>query len=218
MATVAITPDQDKITAEIFIAAPPERVFPAITDPQQMPKWWGQQGMYRITEWTGDLRPGGKWTSLGVGADGVSFRVEGEYLEVDPPRLLTYTWIASWSGARQTTVRWELAPHAVHGLQHSGPQKVGTGTMVKLRHEGFAAAPKEALNHAQGWTICIAAAGNGSVQKNKNYQLQITKLQITNSPIPNYSIIHFPRLALYLPRICRPSPKRLSTSKLSAAR
>src|SRR5437660_491329 len=107
MATVAITPDQDKITAEIFIAAPPERVFPAITDPQQMPKWWGQQGMYRITEWTGDLRPGGKWTSLGVGADGVSFRVEGEYLEVDPPRLLTYTWIASWSGARQTTVRWD---------------------------------------------------------------------------------------------------------------
>ena len=156
MATVAITPDQDKITAEIFIAAPPERVFPAITDPQQMPKWWGQQGMYRITEWTGDLRPGGKWTSLGVGADGVSFRVEGEYLEVDPPRLLTYTWIASWSSALQTTVRWELAPHAVHGLQHSGPQKVGTGTMVKLRHEGFASAPKEALNHAQGWTRVLA--------------------------------------------------------------
>jgi uncharacterized protein YndB with AHSA1/START domain len=35
MATVAITPDQDKITAKIFIAAPPERVFQAITDPQE---------------------------------------------------------------------------------------------------------------------------------------------------------------------------------------
>jgi len=110
MATVAITPDQDKITAEIFIAAPPERVFPAITDPQQMPKWWGQQGMYRITEWTGDLRPGGKWTSLGVGADGVSFRVEGEYLEVDPPRLLTYTWIASWSGSANHCALGARAP------------------------------------------------------------------------------------------------------------
>lgn len=95
MATVAITPDQDVVTAEIFIAAPPARVFEAITDPCQMPKWWGQQGVYKITEWKGDLRPGGKWSSVGVSVDGSSFRVEGEYLEVDPPRLLVHTWIAS---------------------------------------------------------------------------------------------------------------------------
>ena len=35
MATVAITPDQDTVEAEIFIAAPPERVFQAWIDPQQ---------------------------------------------------------------------------------------------------------------------------------------------------------------------------------------
>ena len=29
MATVGITPDQDAVTADIFIAAPPERVFQA---------------------------------------------------------------------------------------------------------------------------------------------------------------------------------------------
>ena len=89
MVTAAITPDQDVVTAEIFIAAPPERVFQAITDPSQMPKWWGQQGMYRVTECTGDLRPGGKWSSTGVGADGTPFRVDGEYLEIAPPRLLS---------------------------------------------------------------------------------------------------------------------------------
>ncbi len=33
MATVAITPDQDTVFGEIFIAAPPARVFEAITDP-----------------------------------------------------------------------------------------------------------------------------------------------------------------------------------------
>jgi uncharacterized protein YndB with AHSA1/START domain len=38
MATVAVTPDQDAVVAEIFIAAPPERVFQAITDPDQMPR------------------------------------------------------------------------------------------------------------------------------------------------------------------------------------
>jgi len=37
MANVAITPDQDVVTAEIFIAAPPARVLQAITDPNQMP-------------------------------------------------------------------------------------------------------------------------------------------------------------------------------------
>ena len=39
MATAAITSDQDVVTAEIFIAAPPERVFQAITDPNQTLKW-----------------------------------------------------------------------------------------------------------------------------------------------------------------------------------
>ena len=70
MATVAITPDQDTITGEIFIAAPPARVFQAITDPNQMPRWWGAQGLYRINDWKADVRVGGKWSSEGVGVDG----------------------------------------------------------------------------------------------------------------------------------------------------
>jgi uncharacterized protein YndB with AHSA1/START domain len=88
MTTVAITPDQNTVLGEIFIAAPPARVFQAITDPRQMPKWWGQQDLYRITEWKADLRRGGKWSSVGMGADGRSFRIDGQYLEIDPPRLL----------------------------------------------------------------------------------------------------------------------------------
>lgn len=151
MATVALTPEQDALTAEIFIAAPPERVFQAITDPAQTPKWWGQQGMYRVTEWKGDLRPGGKWSSVGVGADGSSFSTEGEYLEVDPPRLLVHTWKTSFSGALVTTVRWELEPRPVHNLQARGPQKAGTGTLLRLRHDGFAGAPKVAQDHGEGW-------------------------------------------------------------------
>jgi len=156
MATVAITPDQDVVTAEIFIAAPPARVFEAITDPYQMPKWWGQAGVYKITEWKGDLRPGGKWSSVGVSVEGSSFRVDGEYLEVDPPRLLVHTWIASWSGPLKTVVRWELEPQSVHDLHPGGPKKAGTGTLVKIRHEGFAGAPENAAGHAKGWERVLA--------------------------------------------------------------
>jgi uncharacterized protein YndB with AHSA1/START domain len=152
MATIAITPDQDVIAAEIFIAAPPERVFQAISDPNQWPQWWGQSGVYRITETSADLRPGGKWSSVGVGADGVSFRVDGEYLEVDPPRRLVCTWVPSYAGGLNTVLGWELQPREVHGLQHRGPQKVGTGTLVKLHHSGFAGHPEAAKGHSQGWT------------------------------------------------------------------
>ncbi len=151
MATVAITPDQDSVVGEIFIAAPPARVFQAITDPTQAPLWWGQKDLYRITEWTADLRPGGKWTSVGVGSDGKPFRVEGEYLEIDPPRLLVHTWLPSWAHPVKTVVRWELEPHSVHGLHPNGPRKAGTGTLVRIRQEGFAGNLAVATGHSEGW-------------------------------------------------------------------
>jgi uncharacterized protein YndB with AHSA1/START domain len=156
MATIALTPDQDAVIGEVFVAAPPARVFQALTDPEQVPRWWGQQGMYRITEWKGDVRPGGKWSSVGIGADGNSFRVEGEYLEVDPPRVLSHTWIKSWAGVKNTVVRWELEPIDVQGLHPNGPKRAGTGTLVKIRHTGFAGAPQDAKAHSDGWARVLA--------------------------------------------------------------
>jgi uncharacterized protein YndB with AHSA1/START domain len=151
MATASISPDQDVITGEIFIAAPPARVFQAITDPNQMPRWWGQQDLYKITEWKADLRVGGKWSSVGLGADGTTFRVDGEYLEVDPPHRLVHTWNASYGGPAKTIVCWELEPQSVHGLHASGPQRAGTGTLVRIRHQGFAGVPESAASHSDGW-------------------------------------------------------------------
>jgi len=152
MATATITPDHDTVLAEIFIAAPPERVFQAISDPNQLSQWWGERGLYRITERSSDLRVGGKWSAVGVGADGKSFRVEGEYLEVDPPRRLVHTWNATYMGPLHTTVYFDLEPQAVHGLHPSGPRKAGTGTLLKLRHQGFASVPQQGLSHGEGWT------------------------------------------------------------------
>ncbi len=156
MATVAITSDQNTIVGEIFIAAPPARVFEAITDPNQTPQWWGQQGEHRITKWKADLRPGGKWWSSGAHSDGTPFTIEGEYLEVDPPRLLVHTWIPSWTGPLKTIVRWELEPHAVHGLHPNGPRKAGTGTLLKIRQEGFAGAAAALAGHNRGWGHVLA--------------------------------------------------------------
>ncbi len=151
MATVTVTPDQDVIVAEIFIAAPPQRVFEALTDPNQRRQWWGQKGLYTPTESHSDLRLGGKWSGSGVAADGTPYHVEGEYLEIDPPRKLSYTWKPSFAHPLDTVVHWELESREIHGLHSRGPQKFGTGTLLKLRHEGFARNEKALAGHRQGW-------------------------------------------------------------------
>jgi len=102
-------------------------------------------------ECTGDLRPGGRWSTVGISDNGSSFRVEGEYLEIDRPHLLVYTWLASFAGMLKTKVRCELEPRDVHGLQAHGPRRTGTGTLVRIRHSGFAGDAKSAADHGQGW-------------------------------------------------------------------
>lgn len=138
MATATTLPDQDAITIELAIAAPPQRVFDAITEPGQLLQWWGQQSKYRTARWEIDLRPGGDWRSHGVRADGSPFQVSGTYLEVDPPHLLVHTWKPSWDGQTETTVRWELTAQ-------------GNGTLVRLHHSGFAGNTKSAQDHNDGW-------------------------------------------------------------------
>jgi uncharacterized protein YndB with AHSA1/START domain len=99
--------------------------------------------MYRHTDWKADVRPGGQWRSDGIGdTDGSPYHVSGEYVEVDPPRVVSYTWVASWSGPLKTLVRWELEPSA-------------GGTRVRLRHSGFAGNPPQAQQHYQGWQRVI---------------------------------------------------------------
>lgn len=94
MATSSIVNDGDAIVTEIFIAAAPEDVFRALVDPQLVVKWWGGQGAgqsFRCTHFQSDLRAGGTWRSSGVDGDGRPFEAAGEYVEVDPPRLLVQT-------------------------------------------------------------------------------------------------------------------------------
>lgn len=138
MASAVLSSDQDAVRVETFISAPPERVFQALTDPKQVVQWWGQGGLYRTTESRVDLRPGGSWRSAGVNAEGERFHVEGEYREVDIPKLIVYTWRKSWMPHVETVVRIELTPE-------------GSGTRVLVQHSGFAGIPDAARDHGNGW-------------------------------------------------------------------
>jgi uncharacterized protein YndB with AHSA1/START domain len=129
---------QGTILANVEIAAAPERVFAALTQAEHVTRWWGSAETYRTTEWSADLRVGGRWRGAGRGADGAAFSVEGEFLEVDPPRKLVQTWRAAWDGDQVTTLTYRL--DAIDG-----------GTRVTVRHEGFAGRPESCANHTSGW-------------------------------------------------------------------
>jgi len=126
------------ILAVVEIEVPPERVFRALTTPDELKQWWGSAGEYRITESTMDLRVGGAWRSTGVGSDGTPFTVSGEFLEIDPPRRLVQTWRPDWDGGNVTTIRYQLEP-------------IPKGTRVVVRHEGFGARTESCAGHAHGW-------------------------------------------------------------------
>ena len=134
-----ITPDNDVLTLELFIAAPRERIFQALTDPAQASKWWGRKDHYYFTHFDMDVRPGGKWSTTGTSQKMGDINVHGEFLEVDPPSRLAYTWVSNWMEAR-TKVLWELDSQS-------------NGTMVKLTHSGFAGSDDQAKGHSFGWTL-----------------------------------------------------------------
>jgi uncharacterized protein YndB with AHSA1/START domain len=130
--------DGGVVKAEIEVSAPPERVFQAITDVTELPRWWGSDEMYHTTDWQVDLRPGGKWSTVAVNADGTQSTVGGEYVEVDPPRRLVYTWRPSWDDFVETTIRFDLQP-------------TSAGTRVLVTHSGFGDRAAQATGTGEGW-------------------------------------------------------------------
>jgi uncharacterized protein YndB with AHSA1/START domain len=144
MPTTIITPDQDSIVTQIEIAAPPERVFQALTDAQQLKRWFGGPEC-PAKVWEMDAGPGGHYryvTEKGaVVVNNVSqFECHGEIVEYDRPRVLAYTWIANWHDdlTRRTIVRWELTPKS-------------TGTLVKVTHSGLTQLPIARRDYTGGW-------------------------------------------------------------------
>jgi uncharacterized protein YndB with AHSA1/START domain len=91
---------------EIYIKTTPERLWEAITDNEARRKY--NFGVGVQSDWT----PGSPYTAAHAHAPGML--VEGENLEVEPPRRLVQTFTALWSddvkreGASRVT--WEIEP------------------------------------------------------------------------------------------------------------
>ncbi len=90
---------------EVFIKTSPERLWEAITDPEQRRKY--SFGVETRSDWT----PGSEYQSCSPGGIEIA---AGKNIELDPPRLLVQTFDALWSDevkAQGTTrVTWEIEP------------------------------------------------------------------------------------------------------------
>jgi uncharacterized protein YndB with AHSA1/START domain len=127
------------VTATVEVEVPPERAFRALTS-KEIVAWWFRPDVFNTTDWTGEVRPSGSWRSEGGGRRG-PYALEGEFLEVQPPRRLVHTWRAVGPATGTTTVTYLLEPTAV-------------GTRITLRHTGFASRDRCAAT-ATGWETSL---------------------------------------------------------------
>jgi len=147
--TVSVSsPDGDSIVAEIHIDAPPERVFQALTEQAELVRWFNDASR-PVHRWEMDARAGGRFRyfvddATAARSDVSAFECRGEILEFDPPRLLSYTWVASWHADRAlgTVVRWELTATA-------------GGTRVKLIHSGLSNEHAARKDYLGGWSDTV---------------------------------------------------------------
>jgi len=131
------TSASDTIVQEIAIRGSADRVFVALANPDQRVKWWGGEGRFQAKRMESDLRPGGKWKMRGNGLGGKPFQVSGEYLKVERPRLLVFTWLPDWQeDAVASVVRFDLEESngiTTVRLTHSGL----TSETSRLSHKGW---------------------------------------------------------------------------------
>jgi uncharacterized protein YndB with AHSA1/START domain len=122
------------ITIRRTVPASAERVFGAWTDATELAAWWWPQ--LAGTTYAADVRPGGRFRIEGPA---IGATVTGTYTEVDPPRLLAFTWVWQDDGEPESdedTVVVTFVPD-------------GDGTQVTVAHTSAEHAPDGGTE--QGW-------------------------------------------------------------------
>jgi uncharacterized protein YndB with AHSA1/START domain len=101
------------------IAVPRERVFAAWLDSESLALWMRPMDCAHAT---------------------VTVDHHGEYLAIEPPSVLSFTWISPHTDHRPTVVTIEF-------------HERGTGTELVLTHRRLP--PKEVEGHRKGWTDIV---------------------------------------------------------------
>jgi uncharacterized protein YndB with AHSA1/START domain len=115
------------VRLERRLADPPEQVWKALTERDQLRSWFPSDVIV-----SGDRWQVGASIEFPFPEEVIDMTLTGEVLEVDEPRVLAFTW-------GEETLRFELAPD-------------GSGTLLILIDE---LPPGAAARNAAGWQDCL---------------------------------------------------------------
>jgi uncharacterized protein YndB with AHSA1/START domain len=117
-----------------------ERVFDAWLDSESLAQWMRPADFTHATV-SVDPRVGGGFRIVMEGrTDGRDYEHRGEYLVIEPPSLLSFTWISNATDYQPTVVTIEF-------------HERGTGTELVLTHQRLPGKAMEA--HREGWTDIV---------------------------------------------------------------
>ena len=127
------------LNLECTLAAPPEEIFRMLTESTELSQWWGPHG-FTLPAVDLNLTEGGRYRFRMAPPDGEPFHLSGEFLEIDPPWRLVYTfrWEEPTPDDRETVVDLAL-------------RSDGKGTRLALSQGPFLTEERLAL-HRSGWT------------------------------------------------------------------
>ena len=122
------------------IQAPPEKLFAAWTEPAQLLRWWGPEGVV-CAHAEVDLRPGGRYRIANRMPDGSILWIHGVFEAIEAPVRLIYSWQIDGRAGRPERVTVEFLRQA-------------EATEVVVTHERIADAAARA-GHESGWRGCL---------------------------------------------------------------
>jgi uncharacterized protein YndB with AHSA1/START domain len=124
--------DADPIVREIHVQARPETVFEFFVDPDRLVRWMGDSA-------TLEPRPGGLFRVV-YGKEGENGTVRGEYLTVEKPGRVVFTW--GWEDPA------DPIPPGGSTVEVTLREESG-GTLVRLEHSGLRGDSRR--SHDEGW-------------------------------------------------------------------
>lgn len=139
--TVAETSDVS-LTMNRTLNAPRDQVFQAWTDADIVSQWFAPRDDVKTIVHELDLRVGGRYRFEMLFPDPESFIVSGEYVEIDSPNRLIFTWAWDHQKEDQTLVTVDF-------------NEIETQTELVLTHEQFPDKARRDL-HGEGWVSCLA--------------------------------------------------------------
>lgn len=133
-------PESHGLRIERVFAAPPERIYAAITEPDLRNRWLKPADEFRVAATELDARVGGAYRDAFVAPDGTRFEESGRFLALEPPHRIAYTCRFEGGGVLEPDMRVEIA------LAAAGAEK----TRLVLTQTGYRER-KNRDEQEQGW-------------------------------------------------------------------